>query len=40
MFHTAALNMSVLPTLLKGGRVVIEPGFEPERALDLIAGEE
>jgi fatty-acyl-CoA synthase len=39
MFHTAALNMSVLPTLLKGGRVVIEPGFEPERALDLIAGE-
>lgn len=39
MFHTAALNMSVLPTLLKGGRVVIEPGFEPERALDLIADE-
>jgi fatty-acyl-CoA synthase len=39
MFHTAALNMSVMPTLLKGGRVVIEPGFEPERALDLIAAE-
>jgi fatty-acyl-CoA synthase len=38
MFHTAALNMSVLPTLLKGGRVVIEPGFEPERAIDLIEG--
>ncbi|HET9656894.1 MAG TPA: long-chain fatty acid--CoA ligase [Kineosporiaceae bacterium] len=36
MFHTAALNMSLLPTLLKGGRVVIEPGFEPERAVDLI----
>jgi fatty-acyl-CoA synthase len=39
MFHTAALNMSVLPTLLKGGRVVIEAGFEPERALDLIDSE-
>lgn len=38
MFHTAALNMSALPTLLKGGRLVIEPGFDPERALDLIAG--
>jgi fatty-acyl-CoA synthase len=36
MFHTAALNMTCLPTLLKGGRVVIEPGFEPERVLDLV----
>lgn len=39
LFHTAALNMSALPTLLKGGRLLIEPGFEPERALDLIAAE-
>src|SRR6516164_9014950 len=38
LFHTAALNMLCLPTLLKGGAVLIEPGFEPGRALDLIEG--
>jgi len=37
LFHTAALNMLCLPTLLKGGAVVIEPGFEPGRALEVIA---
>ncbi|MFC5819525.1 acyl-CoA synthetase [Nonomuraea harbinensis] len=37
MFHTAALNMTCLPTLLKGGRVLVEPAFRPEPALDLIA---
>jgi fatty-acyl-CoA synthase len=36
LFHTAALNMLCLPTLLKGGAVVIEPGFEPGRALAAI----
>jgi fatty-acyl-CoA synthase len=36
LFHTAALNMLCLPTLLRGGAVVIEPGFEPGRALELI----
>jgi acyl-CoA synthetase (AMP-forming)/AMP-acid ligase II len=36
LFHTAALNMLCLPTLLKGGAVLIEPGFEPGRALELI----
>jgi fatty-acyl-CoA synthase len=36
LFHTAGLNMSCLPTLLKGGTVVIEAAFDPERALDLI----
>ena len=36
LFHTAALNMLCLPTILKGGAVLIEPGFEPGRALDLI----
>jgi fatty-acyl-CoA synthase len=36
LFHTAALNMLCLPTLLKGGAVLIEPGFEPGRALGLI----
>ncbi|HUZ25095.1 MAG TPA: long-chain fatty acid--CoA ligase [Streptosporangiaceae bacterium] len=37
LFHTAALNMLCLPVLLKGGTVVIEPTFEPRRALELIA---
>ena len=37
LFHTAALNMLCLPTLLKGGAVIIEPGFEPGRALEVIA---
>lgn len=36
LFHTAALNMTCLPTLLKGGRVVIAPGFSPDTAFDLI----
>jgi fatty-acyl-CoA synthase len=37
LFHTAALNMLSLPVLLKGGTLVIEPGFDPRRALDRIA---
>jgi fatty-acyl-CoA synthase len=37
MFHVAALNMTVLPTLLKGGRVVLLPAFDAPRVLDLIA---
>jgi fatty-acyl-CoA synthase len=36
LFHTAALNMLCLPTILKGGAVLIEPAFEPGRALELI----
>jgi fatty-acyl-CoA synthase len=36
MFHVAALNMTCLPTLLKGGCVVLEPNFNPDRVLDLI----
>jgi acyl-CoA synthetase (AMP-forming)/AMP-acid ligase II len=36
LFHTAALNMLCLPTLLKGGAALIEPGFEPGRALEVI----
>ncbi|MFE7835855.1 long-chain fatty acid--CoA ligase [Streptomyces sp. NPDC057474] len=36
MFHVAALNMTCLPTLLKGGRVVLEPAFLPERVIDRI----
>ena len=37
LFHTAALNMLSLPVLIKGGTLVIEPGFDPRRALELIA---
>jgi fatty-acyl-CoA synthase len=37
MFHVAALNQTVLPTLLKGGRVVLVGSFDPAQALELIA---
>jgi fatty-acyl-CoA synthase len=37
MFHVAALNQTVLPTLLKGGQVILVPRFDPQPALDLIA---
>jgi fatty-acyl-CoA synthase len=37
MFHVAALNQTVLPTLLKGGCLVLMSSFDPGRALALIA---
>jgi fatty-acyl-CoA synthase len=36
MFHVAALNQTVLPTLLKGGTVVLD-AFDPVRTLATIA---
>jgi fatty-acyl-CoA synthase len=36
MFHVAALNMTVLPTFLKGGRVVLMSAFDPDETLALI----
>ncbi|MPY30955.1 long-chain fatty acid--CoA ligase [Streptomyces adustus] len=36
LFHTAGLNMTCLPTLLKGGRVVLLGAFDPERVLELV----
>ncbi|MGV9269020.1 acyl-CoA synthetase [Kitasatospora sp. NPDC003701] len=39
LFHAAALNLSCLPTLLKGGTVVLEEAFDPERALRAIERE-
>jgi fatty-acyl-CoA synthase len=36
LFHTAALNMLSLPTLLKGGTAVLMSSFDPGRAFDLI----
>jgi len=37
LFHVASLGMGALPVLLKGGTIVLEKGFEPGRALQLIA---
>ena len=37
LFHVASLGMGALPVLLKGGTIVLEKGFEPGRALRLIA---
>lgn len=36
MFHVASLDMGVLPTLLKGGTVILESRFDPARILALI----
>lgn len=36
LFHVASLGMGALPVLLKGATLVLEKGFEPGRALDLI----
>jgi fatty-acyl-CoA synthase len=34
MFHIGALNVTTLATWIKGGRLVIHPGFEPQSVLD------
>jgi fatty-acyl-CoA synthase len=36
LFHTAALNQVLFPTLFKGGTALIEAAFDPARALRLI----
>jgi fatty-acyl-CoA synthase len=36
MFHTAALNMTCLPTLLKGGHLIIEPRFDADAVIETI----
>ena len=36
MFHSAAFGMGTLPILLKGGTLLLEPGFDPGRVLELI----
>jgi acyl-CoA synthetase (AMP-forming)/AMP-acid ligase II len=37
LFHAAALGMSCLPTLLKGGTCVLVESFDPAATLELIA---
>lgn len=39
LFHTAALNQVLFPTLLKGGTALLEARFDPVRAIDLIESE-
>ncbi|MFF4759820.1 long-chain fatty acid--CoA ligase [Streptomyces sp. NPDC001292] len=39
LFHTAGLNMTCLPTLLKGGRVLLLGTFDPDHILHLIETE-
>jgi len=36
LFHTAALNQVLFPTILKGGTTLIEARFDPDRAIELI----
>jgi fatty-acyl-CoA synthase len=36
MFHTAALNMTCLPSLLKGGHLIIEPRFDADAVIETI----
>ncbi|HYJ82070.1 MAG TPA: AMP-binding protein [Allosphingosinicella sp.] len=35
-FHTAGINLHALPTLLQGGRVLLLPGFEADRVVELL----
>ncbi|MFC6706696.1 acyl-CoA synthetase [Flexivirga alba] len=39
LFHTAALNQLLFPTILKGGTALVEARFNPNRAIDLIESE-
>jgi fatty-acyl-CoA synthase len=39
LYHAAALNMTCLPTLLKGGRVVVLRSFDPQAVLELVETE-
>lgn len=39
LFHTATLNQILLPTLLKGGRCLVEEAWDTDRTLDLIESE-
>ncbi|MHA6800031.1 acyl-CoA synthetase [Bounagaea algeriensis] len=36
LFHTAALGMTCLPTVLKGGTLVLEESFDVQRTFDLV----
>ena len=38
LFHTAGINLVTLPTLFEGGEVLVLPGFELDRIVDLLSG--
>jgi len=37
LFHTGGINLTALPALLMGARVLITPAFDPDRTVQLIA---
>jgi len=37
LFHTAGINLVTLPTLIEGGEVLLLPGFDLERIVQLLA---
>ncbi|MFZ5608269.1 MAG: AMP-binding protein [Pseudomonadota bacterium] len=37
LFHTAGINLHSLPTLIAGGQVLVLPGFDVERMIDLLS---
>lgn len=37
LFHTAGINLHALPTLMIGGQVLVLPGFDADRVIDLLA---
>jgi fatty-acyl-CoA synthase len=39
LFHIAALAQTLIPTVLKGGRCLLEPSFDVDRTFDLIETE-
>ncbi|WP_188190073.1 acyl-CoA synthetase [Nonomuraea sp. SYSU D8015] len=39
LFHIAALAQTLVPTVLKGGRAILEPSFDVDRTFDLIERE-
>ncbi|MEU6715582.1 long-chain fatty acid--CoA ligase [Nonomuraea sp. NPDC046802] len=39
LFHIAALAQTLVPTVLKGGRAILEPSFDVARTFDLIEAE-
>ncbi|UBU15910.1 acyl-CoA synthetase [Nonomuraea gerenzanensis] len=39
LFHIAAMGQALIPTVLKGGRAVLEPAFDVARVFDLIEAE-
>ncbi|SEF76623.1 fatty-acyl-CoA synthase [Nonomuraea solani] len=39
MFHIAALAQTLIPSVLKGGRAILEPSFDVGRTFDLIESE-